>query len=348
MRWLREDWRFTGAQLQPFAMKTSDFDYKLPSELIAQQPLADRTASRMLVVNRTTREIRHDLFLNVGSYLRDGDLLVLNNTKVIPARIWARQPTVELLLVERLDAERWTALVKPGRRAKLGTTLRFENDLSAVVEGKTDFGERVLRFSADLNAYLARYGAAPLPPYIKRATPDARDLERYQTVFAQWPGAVAAPTAGLHFTNELLRHLEAAGVEHAFITLHVGIGTFQPVKVATVEEHRMHAERFTVSADAVDAIRRAKRVVAVGTTVVRTLESLGELRPGEGTTNLFIYPPYEFRVVDVMLTNFHLPRSTLLMLASAFASQELILRAYQAAVKERYRFFSYGDCMLIL
>ena len=329
-------------------MKTCDFDYSLPSELIAQEPFADRTASRMLVVNRATGEIQHDHVRNIGRYLRPSDLLVLNDTKVIPARIWAKQPAVELLLVERVDAERWTALVKPGKRAKVGMTLRFEDGLSAVVEGKTGFGGRVLKFSGDVNAHMAAYGAAPLPPYIKRATPNAGDLVRYQTVFAQWPGAVAAPTAGLHFTSELLHQLEAASVGHAFITLHVGIGTFQPVKVENIEEHQMHAEKFSVSAETVDAVRRAKRVVAVGTTVVRTLESLDELRPGEGSTSIFIRPPFKFRFVDVMLTNFHLPRSTLLMLVSAFASRELILRAYEEAVRERYRFFSYGDCMLIV
>jgi S-adenosylmethionine:tRNA ribosyltransferase-isomerase len=329
-------------------VKTSDFDYDLPSELIAQQPLADRAASRMLVLDRATGEIRHDHFRNVGSYLRAGDLLVLNDTKVVPARIWAKQPVVELLLVERVDADRWTALVKPGKRARTGATLRFEDGVSAVVEGKTDFGGRVLRFAGDVNAYMARHGAAPLPPYIKRPVPDAADLGRYQTVFARQPGAVAAPTAGLHFTSELLRQLEAAGIKHGFITLHVGIGTFQPVKVDTVEEHVMHGERFSVSAGAAGAIAGAQRVVAAGTTVARALESLGELQACEGTTNLFIRPPFRFRFVDVLLTNFHLPRSTLLMLVSAFASRELILRAYKEAVRERYRFFSYGDCMLIL
>ena len=329
-------------------MKTSDFDYTLPPELIAQQPLADRTASRMMVVNRATEEIRHEQFCNIGLYLRPGDLLVLNNTRVIPARIWSREPVVELLLVERIDAERWTALVKPGKRARDSATLRFDDDVSAVVEGKTDFGGRVLRFSGDVNAYMAAHGAAPLPPYIKRTAPDAADLERYQTVFAQRPGAVAAPTAGLHFTNELLHRLEAAGVDHAYITLHVGVGTFQPVKVESADEHKMHAERFTVPAEAVDALRRAKRVVAAGTTVVRTLESLAELHPAEGSTDLFIRPPFQFRFVDALLTNFHLPRSTLLMLVSAFATRELMARAYREAVRERYRFFSYGDCMLIL
>ncbi len=329
-------------------MKTSDFDYHLPPELIAQQPLADRAGARMLVVNRGTGEIRHDYFRNIGQYLRAGDLLVLNDTKVIPARIWAKQPAVELLLVEQLDSGCWTALVKPGKRAKTGATLRFEDGVSAIVEGETDFGGRTLRFSGDVDAYIAMHGVAPLPPYIKRPTPDADDLNRYQTVFAQWPGAVAAPTAGLHFTPELLDQLQVAGIERAFITLHVGIGTFRPVKVENVEKHKMHAERFSISTQTVDAICRASRVVAVGTTVARTLESLNELRACEGRTDIFIYPSFEFRFVNALLTNFHLPRSTLLMLVCAFASRDLILRAYEEAVRERYRFFSYGDCMLIL
>ena len=329
-------------------MKTSEFDYHLPSELIAQQPLKDRAASRMMVVNRATGEIRHDEFHNLGRYLHAGDCLVLNDTKVIPARIWSREPEVELLLVEKLGADHWSALVKPGKRARVGATLQFENGMRAVVEGETDFGGRALRFSGDVEAYMAARGAAPLPPYIKRRKPDDADRERYQTVFAREPGAVAAPTAGLHFTTAVLEQLQAAGIEHTFITLHVGIGTFRPVKVENVEEHKMHAEKFSISAAAAAAIRSAGRVVAVGTTVVRTLESCGELGERTGATDIFIRPPYKFRFVDVLLTNFHLPRSTLLMLVSAFASRELVLKAYEEAVRERYRFFSYGDCMLIL
>jgi S-adenosylmethionine:tRNA ribosyltransferase-isomerase len=329
-------------------MKTSDFDYELPSKLIAQQPLADRAASRMMVVERATGEIQHDSFRNIGRYLRAGDLLVLNDTKVIPARIWAKEPVVELLLVENLGNNRWSALVKPGKRSKINMVLQFADGLSAIVEGETDFGGRVLKFSGDVDAHITAHGSAPLPPYIKRAVPDAGDLQRYQTVFAQQPGAVAAPTAGLHFTPELLEELQATGIERAFLTLHVGIGTFRPVKVENVEEHKMHAERFSIPTQTVDAICQASRVVAVGTTVVRTLESLEQLRAHEGTTDIFIRPPFKFRYVDVMLTNFHLPRSTLLMLVSAFASRELILRAYAEAVRERYRFFSYGDCMLIV
>jgi S-adenosylmethionine:tRNA ribosyltransferase-isomerase len=330
-------------------VKTSEFDYNLPPESIAQQALADRAASRMMVVNRATGEIRHDVFRDLGRYLHAGDLLVLNDTKVIPARIWSREPVVELLLVEKIGTGRWTALVKPGKRAKPGVTLRFEDNLTAMIEGETDFGGRTLRFSRDVEPYLEAHGVAPLPPYIKRARQaiDA-DRARYQTVYAREPGAVAAPTAGLHFTGEMLEQLQSAGIGHRFITLHVGIGTFQPVKVENIEDHKMHAERFSISTEAVAAIRGAGRVVAVGTTVARTLESCVDIEARDGTTNIFIRPPYTFRHVDTLLTNFHLPRSTLLMLVSAFASRELILKAYEEAVRERYRFFSYGDCMLIL
>jgi S-adenosylmethionine:tRNA ribosyltransferase-isomerase len=321
----------------------------LPPELIAQQPLADRAASRMMVVERATGEIRHDEFRHLARYLRPGDLLVLNDTRVIPARIWSREPKVELLLVEKTGTDCWTALVKPGKRAKPGATLRFEDGVTATIEGETDFGGRTLRFSGDVEAYLATHGTAPLPPYIKRtAQPSDADRDRYQTVFARAPGAVAAPTAGLHFTSDLLQELQAADIGHTFITLHVGIGTFRPVKVENVEEHKMHAERFSISAKAAAAIRGAGRVVAVGTTVARTLESCDRVEERNGTTGIFIRPPHTFHHVDVLLTNFHLPRSTLLMLVSAFASRELIFKAYDQAVCERYRFFSYGDCMLIV
>lgn len=330
-------------------MKTADFDYHLPPELIAQQPLTDRTGSRMMVVNRATNGICHDHFRNLGHYLHEGDLLVLNDTKVVPARLWSRDPKVELLLVEKLGADRWSALVKPGKRAKVGATLQFEDGVSAAVESETEFGGRVLRFTGDVKTFIATHGTTPLPPYIKRDAEQAdADRERYQTVFAREPGAVAAPTAGLHFTPEVLAQLQTSGIGKAFITLHVGLGTFRPVKVENVEEHRMHAEKFSISVATVNAIEDAKRVVAVGTTVVRTLESCDKLVEREGTTDIFIRPPHAFRFVDVLLTNFHLPRSTLLMLVSAFASRELILQAYEEAARERYRFFSYGDCMLIL
>ena len=327
-------------------MKTSDFDYHLPEELIAQQPLADRAASRMMVVNRATGEIRHDRFSNLAGHLQPGDLLVLNDTKVIPARIWSTKPLIELLLVENLGNNRWSALVKPGHRAKVGRNLFFTPWLSAAIEGETDFGGRVLRFTGNVDSYLQHHGEPPLPPYINRLADNA-DRDRYQTVFAQTPGEIAAPTAGLHFTPEML-----AKFQHTFLTLHVGIGTFRPVKVENIEEHKMHAEKFTISAEAVAAMQAAKRIVAVGTTVARTLESVGQsgsgIRAATGATDIFIHPPFKFRVVNVLLTNFHLPKSTLLMLVSAFAGRELILKAYEEAVREHYRFFSYGDCMLIV
>jgi S-adenosylmethionine:tRNA ribosyltransferase-isomerase len=322
-------------------VKTADFDYALPPELIAQEPLPDRAASRLLVLDRATDRIIHAAFRDLGRYLAPGDLLVLNDTKVIPARIWSVKPVVELLLVDDLGDRRWTALVKPGRRARPGMRLEFAPWLSATVESETATGERILRFGGDVESHLREHGAAPLPPYIKR--PAARDeLARYQTVFARAAGAIAAPTAGLHFTPAMLAQLP-----HTFITLHVGIGTFRPVKTDDIEDHRMHAERFEVSPAAAAAMQAATRIVAVGTTVVRTLETLGAPRAGAGQTDLFIRPGFEFRVVGALLTNFHLPRSTLLMLVSAFAGRERIRRAYAEAIRERYRFFSYGDCMLI-
>jgi S-adenosylmethionine:tRNA ribosyltransferase-isomerase len=323
-------------------MTTADFDYFLPPELIAQQPLADRSASRMMVLERATGTIRHEQFRQLGAFLKAGDLLVLNDTKVIPARIWSAKPVVELLLVDDLGNNRWAAMVKPGHRAKVGRTLEFTPWLKAEIEGEAEFGGRILKFTGNVESFLKHHGEPPLPPYIDRLATLA-DKDRYQTVFAQQPGAVAAPTAGLHFTPELLAQLP-----HTFITLHVGIGTFRPVKVENVEEHKMHAERFTVSAEAAAAINSAGRVVAVGTTVVRTLEALGEPRAATGSTDIFIRPGHQFRVVDALLTNFHLPKSTLLMLVSAFAGRELVRRAYEEAVRERYRFFSYGDCMLVL
>ena len=286
-------------------------------------------------------EIVHDQFRNLGRHLQAGDLLVLNNTKVIPARIWSVKPVVELLLVENLGANRWTAMVKPGKRARVGMRLEFAPWLKAEVTGETETGERILQFTGNVESYLQHHGSAPLPPYIKQSTPG--DRERYQTVYAQTPGAIAAPTAGLHFTPEFL-----AGFPHTFITLHVGIGTFRPVKVDDVKDHRMHSERFTVTAEAAAAMQAAERIVAVGTTVVRTLETLGAPHAGEGRTDIFITPGFQFRVVDALLTNFHLPKSTLLMLVSAFAGRDLIRRAYEEAVRERYRFFSYGDCMLLI
>jgi S-adenosylmethionine:tRNA ribosyltransferase-isomerase len=334
-------------------MLTSDFDFELPAELIAQEA-APRGASRLLVVD-AGGEARHRSVADLPRILGPGDLLVVNNTRVIPARLFARRATggrVEILLVDKLGPVEWTALLKPGRRARPGTRLDLDG-IEIEVRGKLDDGRHEVRFAEPIEPHLDRLGHVPLPPYIKR--PDAAaDRERYQTVYAAVPGAIAAPTAGLHFTPELLADLRQAGVEIAELTLHVGIGTFKPVTVELVHEHVMEAERFTLPAATVEAIERTRqsggRVVAVGTTVVRTLESLaarGPLAAGSGDTRLFITPGYRFQVVDVLLTNFHLPRSTLLMLVCAFGGRRHLLAAYEEAVRRRYRFYSYGDAMLI-
>jgi S-adenosylmethionine:tRNA ribosyltransferase-isomerase len=323
--------------------RTADYDYALPAELIARYPAVRREAARMMVVHCGSGEIEHRVFADFPQYLQTGDLVVLNDTRVIPARVFTDDRRLELLLLEPAGANTWLAMVKPGRRAKLGATLVVGGVEGTVTEIKQG-GERVVRFAAELD--LERYGSVPLPPYLEREA-GAEDKERYQTVFAREPGAVAAPTAGLHFTSEILER-----IPHAFVTLHVGPGTFRPVQVEDVTLHKMHAERYEVSAGAAAAIQAARRVVAVGTTTVRVLESHadsdGALAPGRGSTDIFIRPPHAFRVVDALLTNFHLPKSTLLMLVSAFAGRELVLRAYAEAVRERYRFYSYGDCMLIL
>ncbi|MGD8239184.1 MAG: tRNA preQ1(34) S-adenosylmethionine ribosyltransferase-isomerase QueA [Armatimonadota bacterium] len=351
-------------------MRTRDFDYDLPRELIAQEPASRRDESRLMVLHRDTRQTAHRRFGDIVGYLQPGDCLVLNDTKVIPARLMGRRPTggrTEVLLLEPeggewgggVDARVWQALVRPGRRARPGTVIAFgDGDMTAKVTKELADGVKLvkLEYEGELASVLDRIGQAPLPPYIQRQAPRAEDDARYQTVYARLPGAVAAPTAGLHFTEELLERIRAAGVTTTFITLHVGLGTFKPVDVERVEEHHMHAERFHISpaaADAINACRSAGgRVVAVGTTVTRTLESVcddnGQIVPTTDRTELFIYPGYEFRVVDVLLTNFHLPRSTLLMLVAAFCGRELIIEAYQEAVEERYRFYSYGDGMVVL
>ncbi|HSK80142.1 MAG TPA: tRNA preQ1(34) S-adenosylmethionine ribosyltransferase-isomerase QueA [Thermoanaerobaculia bacterium] len=335
-------------------MLTRDFDYELPPEAIAQEP-APRGESRLLVLDREGPE-RHARVRDLPQLLRPGDLLVLNDTRVIPARLYATRVgggggRMEILLLERIDEREWDALVKPGRRAKPGTVLEFDAGLAAEVTAKDPDGRHRLRFSEPVERHLDRLGHVPLPPYIERPDTD-EDRERYQTVYARNPGAVAAPTAGLHFSTELLSEIEAAGVEIARVTLHVGIGTFKPVSAERIEEHRMERERYEVGEEAAEAIRRARRVVAVGTTVVRTLESAalaggGEVRPGGGSTELFITPGFPFKVVDALLTNFHLPRSTLLMLVSAFAGRERVLAAYEEAIREGYRFYSYGDAMFV-
>lgn len=354
-------------------MLVSDFDYPLPPERIAQQPLAERDASRMLVVERATGSLHDSAFRELPRWLTAGDLMVVNNTRVIRARLFGRraglhaQPlspqnpaskdflkgSIEAFLTRQLSADTWEALVRPGRKVQVGERLIFDEGVEAEVLEHGQFGQRTLRFhySGDFLALLDRIGHVPLPPYIHRSDQPG-DTETYQTVYARQAGSVAAPTAGLHFTPAMLARLREAGVEIAEITLHVGLGTFQPVHVERVEDHQMHAESFHISPAAAATIAKAhaqkRRIIAVGTTTVRTLES-GPVTAGPGESRLFIYPGFQFSVVGGMLTNFHLPRSTLLMLVCAFGGQELILRAYHHAVDHGgYRFFSYGDCMLVV
>jgi len=342
-------------------MKTSDFDYDLPTELIAQYPAEKRDGSRLLVIRRDTGSVEHRLFSDIWEYLRTGDVLVVNDSRVIPARLLGRRSTggrAEMFVLRDLGADRWEVLVRPGARIRDGADLTFgEGRLTAHVLDTLPDGKRTVSLSAEggVQAAMDELGAIPLPPYIDRE-PEPLDGTRYQTVYARVPGAVAAPTAGLHFTDELLAGLAADGVELARLTLHVGIGTFRPVAVDDPEEHVMDFERYEVSEPAAATINSAReaggRVVAVGTTSVRTLESVagagGRVIPGEGSTDLFIRAPYDYRCVDMLLTNFHLPKSTLLMLVSAFAGRELVLDAYAEAVSEGYRFYSYGDAMLLL
>jgi S-adenosylmethionine:tRNA ribosyltransferase-isomerase len=321
----------------------SDYDFDLPPELIALRPLAQRHDARMMVLHRSTETIEHRHFRELPEFVRPGDLFVLNNTRVVTARQYSDDERVEFLFLERLSRGRWKCLVKPGRRMRVGAQTIFR-DVPAKVEEITNTGERIIQLAEDIDVYAG--GVLPLPPYIGRPS-DAEDEVRYQTVFATSPGAVAAPTAGLHFTPEILSE-----IPHTFVTLHIGLGTFQPIQVEDIAQHRMHAERFQISAEAAERINRAERIVAVGTTSVRVLESAkrngSEIVPQEASTEIFIHPPFEFQVVDALLTNFHLPRSTLLMLVSALAGRDFVLRAYEKAIEERYRFFSYGDCMLIL
>ena len=321
----------------------SDYDYDLPRELIAQRPPEHRDDSRMMVLHRDTQAIEHRQFRELKTFLQQGDLLVLNDTQVLPARRFSNDGAIEFLFLERLGPGRWKCLVNPGRKMRVGASAMIEG-VALYVEEITSDGERIVVLNEDIDLYSG--GSMPLPPYIRRES-NTDDATRYQTVFAHTPGALAAPTAGLHFTPEILSE-----IPHTFVTLHVGTGTFLPVRSENIADHRMHAERFSISHSAADRINEAERIVAVGTTVVRLLEAAGresgKLRVQEGTTDIFIYPPYRFHAVDVLLTNFHLPRSTLLMLVSAFAGRDFLLRAYQEAIHERYRFYSYGDCMLIL
>lgn len=323
--------------------RLSDYDYALPDELIAQRPLARRDESRMMVLHRSEERIEHRRFTELTELLSPGDLLVLNNTRVMNARRFSDDGKIEFLFLEQLGPARWKCLVRPGRKMRVAGVTKI-NGATARVEEICAGGERVISLESEENVFEG--GLVPLPPYIGRPS-DPSDVERYQTVFAEVPGAIAAPTAGLHFTPEIL-----AKLPHTFITLHVGAGTFQPVKTTTIADHRMHEERFSISDSAAAAINGSERIVAVGTTTVRVLESAarrnGQLIGQEGETDIFIHPPAQIRHVHGLLTNFHLPRSTLLMLVSAFAGREFLLAAYAAAIRERYRFYSYGDCMLIL
>jgi S-adenosylmethionine:tRNA ribosyltransferase-isomerase len=322
---------------------SSDYDYGLPEELIAFYPADHREQSRMLLVNRQTGEISHHQFFEVLDLLPKNALLVLNDTRVLPARLRFTDRNAEILLLQQMSAEMWKCLVRPGRWFAAGRKFVVHGVHGRVIEVLPD-GERLIQFDGPLD--LERLGELPLPPYIDRQF-EPLDRDRYQTVYANKPGAIAAPTAGLHFTPEILKR-----IPHEFVTLHVGIGTFRPVKVETIAEHKMHWEEFEVSPSAASRINEATSVVAVGTTTVRTLETLmkrhGRIIEGTSGTDLFIYPPFHFRKVNALLTNFHLPKSTLLMLVSAFGGKDLMMEAYRKAVEERYRFFSYGDCMLIL
>lgn len=341
-------------------MKTSDFYFDLPQELIAQDPLEDRSSSRLLVLDRKTGAREHRIFRDIVEYLNPGDCLVINNTKVIPARLYGAkegtQAKIEILLLKRREGDVWETLVKPGKKAKPGTKISFGDGLlTGEVLDVVDEGNRLIKFTYDgiFEEILDQLGQMPLPPYI---THQLKDKNRYQTVYAKHDGSAAAPTAGLHFTPELLRQIEEKGVKIAHVTLHVGLGTFRPVKVEDVTQHHMHSEYFFIEEDQAKLINDTKaaggRVIAVGTTSCRTLESAvgedGKLKATSGWTDIFIYPGYQFKVIDALITNFHLPESTLLMLVSALAGKENIMNAYEEAVKERYRFFSFGDAMFIM
>lgn len=337
-------------------MLVTDFDYDLPQELIAQHPMEPRDHSRLLVVDKKTGKIEHKHFYDLVNYLKPGDVLVFNDTRVIPARLHGTKDTgahIEVFLLTRRDATDWEVLVRPGKKLQVGAKINFSDELSCEVIEHTDFGGRVVRFKYDgiFEEILDRLGETPLPPYI---TAPLEDKERYQTVYNRERGSAAAPTAGLHFTKELLQKIKEIGCEEVFVTLHVGLGTFRPVSEAKIEDHKMHKEFYTVSQEAADAVNKAKaegrRIIAVGTTAVRTLEAAGadgQLHAGSSWTNIFIYPGYKFRLVDDLVTNFHLPQSTLLMLVSTLSTREIMLQTYKKAVEEKYRFFSFGDAMFI-
>lgn len=340
-------------------MKKKDFDFYLPEELIAQDPLLDRSSSRLLVLDKRTGEINHRIFRDVLEYFRPGDCLVINDTKVIPARLLGEKigtgAQIELLLLKRREDDKWETLVKPGKKAKVGTEISFGGGLlKATVLEVAEEGNRIIQFHYDgiFEEILDQLGQMPLPPYI---THRLEDKNRYQTVYAKYEGSAAAPTAGLHFTRELLEQIRDMGVKLAFVTLHVGLGTFRPVKEEDILAHHMHSEYYQIDQQAADTINETKknggRVICVGTTSCRTVESAadanGHISPCSGNTEIFIYPGYKFKVLDSLITNFHLPESTLIMLVSALAGREQVLHAYDVAVEEKYRFFSFGDAMLI-
>ena len=341
-------------------MFLKDFYYDLPEELIAQDPLSDRSSSRLMVVDRRSGELKHDVFKNIIEYLKLGDCLVLNDTKVIPARLFGtRKDTgaaIEILLLKRISDTDWECLVKPGKKARTGCELTFgeNNALEGKIVDVLEDGNRIIRFSFDgiFEEILDALGQMPLPPYIKHKL---QDKNRYQTVYAKHEGSAAAPTAGLHFTNELLKQIEKSGVNIAKVTLHVGLGTFRPVKEENILDHHMHSEYYVISEEAAGTINKAKenggRIICVGTTSTRTLESAadenGHITACSGWTDIFIYPGYKFKITEALITNFHLPESTLLMLVSAFSSREIIMNAYEEAVREKYRFFSFGDAMFL-
>ncbi|WP_284139704.1 tRNA preQ1(34) S-adenosylmethionine ribosyltransferase-isomerase QueA [Virgibacillus sp. LDC-1] len=342
-------------------MNVEDFDFELPAELIAQTPLADRASSRLLVLNKETKQIEHKRFPSIKDYLKKGDCLVLNDTRVLPARLYGMKEDtgakIEILLLHQEENDRWEVLAKPARKIKEGTVLTFgDGKLKATCTRMLEHGGRILEFSYEGIFYeiLDELGEMPLPPYIKEQLPEK---ERYQTVYAKEEGSAAAPTAGLHFTQQLLHEIEEMGVTIVFITLHVGLGTFRPVSVEDIEAHAMHSEFYHMTAETADTLNKIKenggRIISVGTTSTRTLETIardnqGRFRATSGWTDIFIYPPFHFKAIDGLITNFHLPKSTLVMLVSALAGREPVLTAYRQAVEERYRFFSFGDAMLII
>lgn len=339
-------------------MKTDDFDYYLPEELIAQHPAEKRDHARLLVLDKETGDVSDKYFYDIIDYLNPGDVLVMNDTRVIPARLFGhredKEESIEVFLLHNTEGKTWECLVRPGKKMKIGTKVIFSDELSGIVKDIKEDGNRIIEFSYEgiFNEILDKLGNVPLPPYIKE---ELKEAEEYQTVYSKNPGSVAAPTAGLHFTKDLLDEIEEKGIKLAYLTLDVGLGTFRPVSVEDVNEHKMHSEFYTLSQETADIINEARetghRVIATGTTSIRTLESVykkcGEITEDSGWTDIFIYPGFEYKVVDAFITNFHLPKSTLVMLVAAFTSREMILDTYKYAVDNKYRFFSFGDAMFI-